>query len=398
MFLINFLCIILLCSNSIKANLLNIINTEVLMNYAEKHLSEDFNFTELCKNNGYDVQTHELITNDGQIFTLFNIPGKDLKKDPLLFIHGLCDSADGWIIRENNSLGFALSDFGYDLWFTNLRGSKYSRRHKTLDPDVDRNYWNFGYDQMAIYDLPAMIDYILESKKQNHIKLIGVSIGSSIPLILLSEKPEYNDKVSLLIGLSPTVYMKNVHSTIKNIAANIGLIGSILFGNSNEIYAKDSKFTNILKIVCSDPELIRETCAPLFYGTMVTHPEHISYDFFPKLFAHYPTSCSKNIVFHTAQMINLGLFAKYSYGSLRNLKEYNTVQAPSYDLSKVTTEVVLFAAKTDGIAPLKDVELLRDRLPRAELEIIDSETLRHFDFIWGNNILKYLLPKLLKYL
>jgi alpha-beta hydrolase superfamily lysophospholipase len=61
---------------------------------------------------------------------------------------------------------FILANAGYDVWMGNNRGCAYSLMHKTLDPkkkEDEPQYWDFSFEEMGIYDLPAEIDFILES-------------------------------------------------------------------------------------------------------------------------------------------------------------------------------------------------------------------------------------------
>ena len=56
--------------------------------------------------------------------------------------HGLLDSADSFLMNDQaKAPGFMLANKGYDLWFSNSRGNKYSRSHKTLNPDKNKEYW-----------------------------------------------------------------------------------------------------------------------------------------------------------------------------------------------------------------------------------------------------------------
>lgn len=68
--------------------------------------------------------------------------------------------------------------------------------------------FNFGsFNEMGTYDLPAMIDYILDTTTQKGLNVIGHSQGGANILVMLSEKPEYNEKVKLSILFAPAALL-----------------------------------------------------------------------------------------------------------------------------------------------------------------------------------------------
>ena len=64
----------------------------------------------------------------------------------------------------------------------------------------------FSFHEIALFDVSANIDYILNETNQSSIVYIGHSMGTLTSYILLSVKPEYNQKMKLVISLSPVVY------------------------------------------------------------------------------------------------------------------------------------------------------------------------------------------------
>ena len=63
-----------------------------------------------------------------------------------------------------------LANAGYDVWLGNNRGNYYSREHTSLHHDGDdeerKEYWDFSFHEMAEYDIPATLDYILTKTEQ----------------------------------------------------------------------------------------------------------------------------------------------------------------------------------------------------------------------------------------
>lgn len=51
-----------------------------------------------------------------------------------------------------------------------------------------------------------MIDYALNATNEKTIYYVGHSMGSTVSYVLLSIRPEYNDKIKLAISLAPVAY------------------------------------------------------------------------------------------------------------------------------------------------------------------------------------------------
>lgn len=125
--------------------------------------------------------------------------------------------------------GFQLFDLGYDVWMVNARGNDYSEGHLKYSRDTPgedrRNYWNFSWHEIGMRDLPASIDYILRHTNYPKLHYIGHSQGVTTFLVMASEKPEYNEKISLMVALAPPVYMGHNKNDI--IKITISFLNSI---------------------------------------------------------------------------------------------------------------------------------------------------------------------------
>lgn len=107
------------------------------------------------------------------------------------------------------SLGFRFSNEGYDVWMGNPRGSRYCKNHDSLDPKK-KEFWNFTFHEIGVFDLPAMIDYILTKTKQEKLSYVGHSQGAAVFFILMAEKPEYNNKIKIMHSLGMSIVFEHV--------------------------------------------------------------------------------------------------------------------------------------------------------------------------------------------
>jgi lysosomal acid lipase/cholesteryl ester hydrolase len=190
-----------LCVASISLLLICLVAAKPYNNLRGSDPEEYMLAPEVIRYWGYPAEVHHVTTMDGYILEMHRIPhGKDVKatKGPIFVQHGVLSSSAAWVINiGNENLGFLLADAGYDVWMGNIRGNTYSRKHTVLNPDKDSEFWQFSWQEMATYDVPAMIDYVLEQTKVEKIPYIGHSMGTTMMFALLSENPEYNKKVSI---------------------------------------------------------------------------------------------------------------------------------------------------------------------------------------------------------
>lgn len=154
---------------------------------------------ELIESRGFRSETHRITTEDGYILIVFRIVNpfrrnttNDHSQRPILLWHGIGVSSDSWLYstdghldsntghyiensllvndcRTNatNTLGFTLASCGYDVWLPNTRGGKYSIEHRDFDPNTDQRYWMYSLTELAIYDLPAVIAYVLRTTRKS---------------------------------------------------------------------------------------------------------------------------------------------------------------------------------------------------------------------------------------
>eukprot|EP01084_Bolivina_argentea_P061763 112906_1 len=187
---------------------------------------------EITRNKGYPIEQHFVTTDDGYILGLFRIPyGRNesmnainIGKPPILLMHGLLDSSFTWVTNfPQQSLAYILADNGYDVWLGNNRGNTYSKRHQYLHTNT-AEFWDFSYDEMAKYDSPNTIEYILSFTNKSKLAYVGHSEGTLEMFAMPTVRPDIVHKIAIFGALAPIAYCGHVKSPIVQAMADFNLI------------------------------------------------------------------------------------------------------------------------------------------------------------------------------
>jgi len=357
---------------------------------------------------GYPLEEHFVTTDDGYILTLYRIPHgvnntNDVAKSPLLLQHGLLVDSASWVINDpSHGLGFIMADAGYDVWFGNSRGCAYSRKHTRLDPKTDaKEYWNFSFHEMGYYDLPAVIDFILNTTKHSELSYIGHSQGTTQLFVLLSTKPSYNKKIRVATALAPVAFMENTKGTVRRLADFSNPISWLL--DHLHIYEvlQNNFFLHLFdQRLCRKNAITQPLCDNILFLIAGYDSQQLDKSLVPKIVDQFPAGASTKQLKHYSQSITNGnQFRQYDYGSPEgNYDHYNTSEPPSYNLTNIVTPILLYFSENDWLARPKDVKTLFKSLNVATSKAIEVNfpPFNHLDFLWAKDVKKLLYNDVLK--
>ncbi|XP_031787277.1 gastric triacylglycerol lipase-like [Nasonia vitripennis] len=350
---------------------------------------------------GYTAEEYDVQTEDGYILKLHRISGSPLSPKragkPVIYLqHCLAGSTDVYVaLGRKHSLAFLLADAGYDVWLGNVRGNTYSKRHVKYTADRDSEFWNFSMDEMAVIDVPKFIDVVLEKTGQKKLTYIGFSMGTTLSYILLSEKPEYNDKMKLVVSMAPIAYF--IHPLKLPAYAILVATEAILALSSetqiNQLYPQSNILHMLSKKICSGI-LGRILCKNMI--KTIASPERLNLTALPDLLAHTPAGSSLNTWVHYYQIVTTGEFKKFDFGASSNEAKYGSAKPPNYDLSKITSPQAMFYSEIDIFSSIKAATRLKKKLKNVVAFEAAPKGYNHMDFVWANDAYEEVYLAILK--
>ena len=75
-----------------------------------------------------------------------------------------------------------------------------------------------SWDEMGKYDIPAMIDKIIEKTGEEKIFYIGHSMGTTGFMAMANDRPQYQKHIHLATFLAPVAFVEHMASPIKYLA------------------------------------------------------------------------------------------------------------------------------------------------------------------------------------
>lgn len=367
---------------------------------------------EMVAREGYPVETHVVITEDGYILTLHRIPyGKTNHDDPshpyprpIVFLAPglMCSSADWVMAIPEKGLGFILADAGYDVWMANFRGNTYSRNHITLDPDHQRSgFWDFTWDEMAHYDLPAMIEKALEVTGLEDLLYVGHSMGSTTMSALVHYRPDIASKIRLASHLSPTTYMSHAEGVLPWIATLDKILGTLLLDllGVGEFLPSNLLMDCIISLFCHEGWITNGLCSNILFILVGFDEQQMNMTLLPTIMHHTPAGASSRTLLHYAQEINSGAFQGYDWGSdKKNIEHHGTASPPVYNLGDVITPTAIHWGDNDYLTASQDIiKFIMEShtiMPGMNHEV-EYDMWNHLDFLWGIDANIYVYQKLL---
>uniref|UniRef100_A0A2K6LIJ1 Lipase n=1 Tax=Rhinopithecus bieti TaxID=61621 RepID=A0A2K6LIJ1_RHIBE len=337
------------------------------------------NTSEIIIYNGYPSEEYEVTTEDGYILLVNRIPYgrrhiRSTGPRPVVYMqHALFADNAYWLENyANGSLGFLLADAGYDVWMGNSRGNTWSRRHKTLS-ETDEKFWAFSFDEMAKYDLPGVIDFIVNKTGQEKLYFIGHSLGTTIGFVAFSTMPELAQRIKMNFALGPVIsfkYPTGIFTSFFLLPNSIIKVGSF---HQHKISSTKICNNKILWLICSE-------FMSLWAGSNKKNMNQSRMDVY---MSHAPTGSSIQNILHIKQLYQSDEFRAYDWGNeADNMKHYNQTHPPIYDLTAMKVPTAIWAGGHDVLVTPQDVARILPQIKSLRYFKLLPDW-NHFDFVWG---------------
>ena len=169
-------------------------------------------YKSFISNLNLDFEEAQVITEDRYINTVWIIKSKNENNrngKSIILQHGLLDGAWTFLILGKDSLAYKLAEeYGYIVYLPYVRGTQFSKSHLDYGTGLNSDYWNFSFDEMAKYDLPAFINFVKNRDGVEKVDYIGHSQGTLIYFLSYMNDPEFMEKninKFVAIGTIPNV-------------------------------------------------------------------------------------------------------------------------------------------------------------------------------------------------
>ncbi|KAG9046551.1 hypothetical protein FS837_004207 [Tulasnella sp. UAMH 9824] len=357
-------------------------------------------FEELCAIWGYEVEDHYLQTKDGYLLCLHRIPGKKGQArhvpgsyvgKPVVYLHhGLLMNSEVWVCLtdEERCLPFALAEQGYDVWFGNNRGNKYSKKAIYCNAH-ERQFWDYSIDEFCMHDIPNSIDYILETTQAPKLSYIGFSQGTAQAFAALSINPRLNQKVSVFVGLAPAMRPHGLSARFVDALMKASPTLVFLFFGRKAILPSTVFWQSILY----PPIFVKiiDTCLTFLFnwrGENIPIPQKLA------AYSHLYSYTSTKAVVHWFQIMRSGKFLMYDdHVQSPNTFVRTYAYAPArFPTKNISTPIVLLYGDCDTLI---DIDTMLKELP-SHTVAYPVPGHEHLDVLWGRDVGKLVIPRVLE--
>ena len=336
---------------------------------------------------GYLLGLHRLGWRKGEEAMRVNAGEGSIDKKVIYLHHGLLMNSEVWvcITEKERCLPFQLVEMGYDVWFGNNRGNKYSKKSTRFSP-TSHSFWNFSMDEFAFHDIPNSIDYILNTTFQPSLSYIGFSQGTAQAFAALSTHPTLNDKVDVFIALAPAMAPAGLSNGIVDALMKASPEVIFLAFGRRSILSSATMWQSILY-----PPIFVRVIDMALYSLFNWAGRNISTHQKLAAYPHLYSFTSTKSVVHWFQIIRNGTFQMYddevqTLPSLGATDRYYKVA--KFPTRNIKTPIVLVYGGSDSLV---DINVMLKELPR-HTTAKEVPHFEHLDFLWGNDLDTLVFP------
>jgi len=367
---------------------------------------------EFIESRGFPTESHFATTADGYVLGLQRIVASKANKcadgadeasqeaysrNPpkvVLMVHGFMQSSEAFVVRKDssNSLPLVLAEAGYDVWLGNNRGNKYSCKHTHRKP-AHEDFWDFSLDEMIRFDLPTMIEYVLEQTGAESLTLVGFSQGTAQGFACMSSYPQLAKKVNLFVALAPVSEVRGFSNpVVDNLARARPDFIFLLFGKRS-ILPSTLFWRKVLSRNIFVNTIDKSVMFLFGWSAKCIDPAEKAL-----LYSHIYSFSSVKTVVHWFQIIQSTKFQMFDDCLIANnssnpYDRYATKALPQYRTMQLQCPVACFYGGKDN---LPNTAALLASLPKEKVVLFHEEAeYEHLDFMWAKDTGVKICPKVL---
>lgn len=352
---------------------------------------------ELIKYQGYPCEISYATTDDGYVLEVDHVPhGREgspssaydqaTPRFPVLFLPAFTSASDMWFLNPpSQSPGFLLVDRGFDVWSMNSREAKPYSNHTTVS-QKEPKYWRWSFDEIGRYDVAACVDHVLKATGAPKLTIVALSQGAAITMVFLSTRPEYNDKVNLVILYGPVA---NITHSGQPMSVAVPLLPPVLLAldplSRGAYVGAGNVAQRVFSRLCE--VATGRLCSAVVTVTLLSSPLQLNKTRMPMYVGHWPRGTSAQNMRHYHQMYKAKNFVMYDHGVMENRRRYGQMTPPAYPLENIKTPIAVFSSEGDLIADTQDVADLLTRLGSNVIlhRVVPEKKFGHLDFAIGHN-------------
>lgn len=343
---------------------------------------------------GFEIEDHIVKTKDNYLLNIHKLikpnDSHRTSNGKIVYLHhGLLMSSEIWLtmLDKDSNLPIILYDAGYEVWLGNNRGNKYCQKHLSHSINLEQ-FWNFSLDEFSFFDIPNIIDYILETSNTGDQKLtyIGFSQGTAQVFASTAINNDLNHKIEKIIAISPATTPHGLYSTFLDIFVK---------ASPNVIYLLFSRKALMPSVI-----FWQRIMYPPLFNSSIDIPNYMLFNWKARnilktqklcSYAHLYSTTSVKTVVHWFQIMKNKSFQMYF-----DPYNYSGYYKPTvYPLKNIKVPIYLIYGNLDSLV---DIDVMKNQLPKQLTSCTEVDQHEHLDNLWGYDINEKVFKHVLRFL